>query len=170
MKSNFSRRAFFAALAVGALSAVGTVKPALAHEANCPLCAMPVVQDTATTDNEVALKFGRKRIEYRCVFCALSEAQTDYKNGDVTIYAPSEKKGEPIAIKRVGGKWSAPEGTLFAAQKATHKVCPITYRAFASQAGFAAWVKAHPEQFGKDAKPQTLEAMLELSKTAVKSP
>ena len=82
---------------------------ALAHEADCPYCQFPVTQDTATQDNEVVLKYGRKRIEYKCVYCALAEAKTEYSEGDVTIAAPSETKGEPVILKRTDGKWSAPE-------------------------------------------------------------
>ena len=51
---------------------------------------MTITPDTTTQDNETVLKAGRKRIEYKCVFCALAEAKTEYK-GDVTIIAPSEK-------------------------------------------------------------------------------
>jgi hypothetical protein len=82
-------------LAVGAflLLSVGVAGGAAvrAHETDCPRCKLPVVQDTATRDNEVALRYGRKRIEYRCVACALAEARTEYKN-DLTILAPSEIK------------------------------------------------------------------------------
>jgi hypothetical protein len=126
------------------------------------------VQDTAKQDNEVKMRYGRKRIEYRCVYCAMTDAQSELTNGEIAIAAPSEKKGEPVVIKRVNGKWSAPEGAVVAAQKANgkinHRVCQITYRAFHTKAGFDAWVKAHPEQFDKDSKPVTLEQLVELSK------
>lgn len=102
----------------------------MAHEAPCPYCGMAVTQDTPTQDNEVALKVGKKRIEYKCVFCALKEAATEFK-GDLAIMAPSEKKGEPIKLSRQGGQWSAvPDNVVFVAQKASHKICQQTYRAF----------------------------------------
>jgi hypothetical protein len=162
MKTPISRRAFVAVMAAAGAAVLSN--PVSAHEADCPICSLPVVQDTDKQDNEVKLRYGRKRLEYRCVWCALQDAQSELKNGDIAIAAPSEKKGEPVVIKRTGGQWSAPEGAVFAAKKADHRVCQITYRAFHSKAGFEAWVKAHPEQFDKDAKPVTLEQLLELSK------
>ena len=48
---------------------------ALAHEVPCPLCGLKVVQATKAQDNEVVLRFGKKRIEYRCVYCALADAK-----------------------------------------------------------------------------------------------
>ena len=49
----------------------------------------------------IANRFGRKRIEYRCVYCALSDAKS--YNGDITILAPSELKGKPVLLTREGG-------------------------------------------------------------------
>ncbi|MBL8115518.1 MAG: hypothetical protein JNK60_21735, partial [Acidobacteria bacterium] len=67
------------ALGLGLIvSLVSIPIPARAHETKCPFCRKPVVQDTADLDNEVALKFGKKRIEYRCVLCAIAEAKTAY--------------------------------------------------------------------------------------------
>jgi hypothetical protein len=171
MNTLFTRRSFLlVALAAGAFGTSTLIPtPAVAHEADCPYCSLPVIQDTDTQDNEVKLRYGRKRIEYRCVFCALSEAQSEYKEGDLTIAAPSEKKGEYIVIKREKGTWSAPANTIFAAKKMNHRVCQITYRAFASKAGFEAWVKAHPDQFDKDTQPLTLTQMLEVSKPPAKT-
>lgn len=168
LKHNINRRRFVLTLAAGVATAVTTIavpfaSPVWAHEADCPVCSLPVVQDTDKQDNEVKLRYGRKRIEYRCVYCAMSDAQSELKDGEIAIAAPSEKKGQPLVIKRVNGKWSAPEGAVFAAKKANHRVCQVTYRAFHSQAGFNAWVKAHPDQFDKDSKPVTLEQLVELS-------
>lgn len=146
-------------LGVGVLGA----RPAAAHEATCPYCRLDVVQDTAEQDNEVALRYGRKRIEYRCVFCALAQAKSDY-TGDVTILAPSEIKGKPVLITRKEGKWSvSPESALFVAQKVNHQHCQTGYRAFATRAGFDAHVKKHPELL-KDAKPLTLPQIVEIAK------
>lgn len=141
---------------VGGIAALSVlfIRPAVAHDADCPLCKLPVPQDTATQDNEVALRYGRKRIEYRCVGCALTEAQTQY-TGDLTILAPSEVKGRPVAIARKDGKWStAPAGAVFVGVNAGHKVCPTTYRAFTTRAAFDAWVTKHSDLL-KGAKPLT---------------
>src|SRR5688500_14261700 len=120
MKTNISRRAFVATFA--AVVAANFASPVLAHEADCPVCSLPVVQDTAKQDNEVKMRYGRKRLEYRCVYCALTDAQKELKDGEIAIAAPSEKKGTPVVIKRVNGKWSAPAGAVFAAQKTGGKV------------------------------------------------
>lgn len=157
------RRAIAAGLATLFVAIAGV--PALAHDADCPKCALKVVQDTPEQDNEVALRYGRKRIEYRCVYCALAEAQTDqYAKGDLTILAPSEKKGQPVPVTRAAGKWSAPEGVIFVGVKVNHKVCPITYRTFTNRAAFDAYVKKNQAQL-KDAKPLTLDQMLVIAKS-----
>lgn len=152
-------------LAAVGLSALATVAgPLQAHEADCPVCTLPVVQDTAEQNNEVALRYGRKRIEYRCVFCALQEAHTEY-SGDLSILAPSEDKNAPVVLKRTGGKWAAdPQNAVFAAQKANHKVCQVTYRAFATREAFDAYAKKHAKLFDKDTKPVTLAQMLDITK------
>ena len=91
MKSVFTRRGFVTATLTGLLGVSGlALRPLWLHEATCPVCKLDVVQDTEKLDNEVALKFGRKRIEYRCVYCALSDAKNF--NGDLTILAPSRLK------------------------------------------------------------------------------
>ncbi len=168
-----TRRATIAVLAGAlALSSFGGSQIAFAHEADCPFCSMPVVQDTDTQDNEVALKYGRKRIEYRCVFCALSEAQNDYK-GDLSILAPSETKGAPIQIARKDdkwmasvqkdGAWQASSEIVFAAEKVKHKLCQTAYRAFSNQAAFEAWVKANAEVFDAKSESLTLAQMIALT-------
>ena len=68
-------------------------------------------------------------------------------------------------MKRTTHKWSAdPQNAVFVAQKASHKVCQVTYRAFATRAAFDAYVKKHANVFDKDAKPLTLSQMLEVTK------
>jgi hypothetical protein len=132
---------------------------AKAHVAPCPYCDVDLAQDTAGQDNETVLKTGRKRIEYRCVYCALMEAKTEYK-GDLTIFAPSEQKGSPVVLTRIAGQWTSdPPGALFAAQKASHKVLHITYRALTNKAAFDAWVKKYNGYFDANAKPLTLAQM-----------
>ena len=144
--TNPSRRRRLLVGSLAALVAAGSIfcspRIADAHEADCPLCQLKVVQDTPAQDNEVALRYGRKRIEYRCVWCALTEAKTDFPNGDLTILAPSEVKGKPVVISRTGGTWSVgPTSAVFVGVNAGHKTCPITYRAFSNQAAFDAYVK-----------------------------
>ncbi len=135
------------------------VRPVLAHEAPCPFCDMAVTQDTPTQDNETALKIGRKRVEYKCVFCALSEAQTEYQ-GDLTILAPSEKKGEPISLIRKAEKWSVlPETAFFVAREPLkHKVCNLQARSFTTKEAAQSYIDANPEQL-KGASPLTLEQL-----------
>jgi hypothetical protein len=66
MKFNKKLRAV-ALLLLGALTLTST--PLLAHEGDCPFCKLRLVQNTKDADNEVVVKFGAKRIEYRCVYC-----------------------------------------------------------------------------------------------------
>lgn len=138
-------------------------RPAMAHETTCPYCRLDVVQDTTQQDNEVALKYGRKRIEYRCVYCALAQAKSDYQ-GDITILAPSEIKGKPVVISRTGGKWTvSPETTLFTGAKVNHQQCQTAYRAFTNRSAAEAYLQKHQDVF-KDAKPLTLTEMAEVAK------
>lgn len=138
------------------------VRPALAHEAKCPVCKLDVVQDTDSLDNEVALRSGRKRIEYRCVYCALNDAKS--YTGDVTILAPSELKGKPVVLSRKEGKWSVlPETAVFVAQKVEHPQCQVGYRALTGQPAFGKWAQSHRDVV-KDAKPLSLAQMLEVAK------
>ena len=164
MKTVLSRRLFAAAVVSGALAGLLTqpmLVPALAHEAKCPVCKLDVVQDTDKLDNEVALRSGRKRIEYRCVYCALSDAKT--YTGDLTVLAPSEAKGKPVVLSRKEGKWSVtPETAVFAGQKVNHRSCEVGYRALTSAEAFEKWQHANPELL-KDAKPLTLQQMLDLA-------
>ena len=159
-----SRRSLALALAAVALNI--TIPTAVtAHETDCPFCKLKVVQDTKDQDNEVVLRYGRKRIEYRCVYCALAEAQTDQYKGNLKILAPSEVKGKPVLIERTDGKWTVPEGAVFVGVKADHKHCAITYRAFTSKAAFEGHVKKNPTLL-KDAKPLTFEELATLAKGA----
>ena len=137
------------------------VTKVFAHEADCPHCGLDVVQNTATQDNETALKFGKKRIEYRCVLCAIADADKAYK-GDLTVLAPSETKGQPIEIARKGGQWSAPEGTIFLGQKVKHKYCQTGYRAFRNQSAFDTHVQKNKVLLA-DAKPVALEELVKLA-------
>ena len=151
-----TRHTFLRGLFVVALTATGlvanpfTLSPAFAHEAPCPFCNMTITQDTPQEDNETVLKFGRKRVEYKCVYCALSEAATEYE-GDLSILAPSEKKGEPVLLKRTGSKWSASsEGVTFVMnQPLKHPVCQVQARAFSSKEAASAYLTAN-----KDKLPQ----------------
>lgn len=152
-------------LILGGLFAATFLAPvsAFAHEAPCPYCAMPITQDTPDQDNEVALKAGRKRIEYKCVYCALSEAQSDY-TGDLSLSAPSEKKGEPIVLKRADGKWSALPATPFfvSSEPLKHKICNVQARAFTTKEAAQAYIDAHKDTLA-DAKPLTLDEMVKLT-------
>ena len=140
---------------VGTALTLGFSAPASAHEALCPFCRMSVVQNTKEQDNEVVLKVGNKRIEYRCVTCVIKD-QKRYR-GDLVVYAPSEKVGEPVVLKRTGGKWTAPEGAVFLNAFKNHAQCAGLSRAFSSSAAFDAYVKKNP---APGAKPLGLDAFL----------
>lgn len=123
-----------------AVGALGLSSIAFAHEGECPYCKIKLVQNTKDQDNEVVLKVGNKRIEYRCVYCVFKD-QKRYQ-GDLVVYAPSEKKGEPVILKRTGGKWSAPDGAVFINTFKKHVDCSMLSRAFTNKAAFDAYVKA----------------------------
>ncbi len=110
-----------------------------AHEGDCPYCKLKLVQNTPEQDNEVVLRFGNKKIEYRCIFCVFKD-QKRYK-GDLVVYAPSEKVGEPVILKRTDGKWTAPEGAVFLNSFKKHVDCAALSRAFSSSAAYEAYVK-----------------------------
>lgn len=139
-------RRVFAGLFATILLAPFTSPAAFAHVAPCPYCGMSITQDTETQDNEVALRVGRKRIEYKCVYCALAEAQTEY-TGDLTILAPSEKKGQPVVLARKGGQWSVgTEGAVYVLNSPVkHKVCHDQARAFTSKGAAQKYVDANKE-------------------------
>ena len=142
MKSKTPIRTLLAAVAATIAVPTMSVLPALAHSAPCPYCNMAITQDTPTQDNETVMKYGRKRIEYKCVYCAVDEANTEYKTGDLTIAAPSEKKGAHVIIKRTGGKWSAPATAAFVSTaRRKHKVRQAQARAFTTKAAAQAYAK-----------------------------
>lgn len=146
-------------------SLVAIPGPLMAHETKCPFCRKPVLQDTAELDNEVALKFGKKRIEYRCVLCAIAEAKTAY-TGDLTIVAPTETKGQSVTITRKDGKWAmTPATAVFVGHKVNHKICNLGYRAVTNAAAFDAWVAKHKDDL-QGAKPLSLDEMVKLAYAA----
>lgn len=153
------------ALTAALLLAASVPNRALAHEAECPHCELDIVQNTPEQDNETAIHYGKKRIEYRCVFCAIADAEKSY-TGDLTIVAPSEVKGKPVQIARKGGQWSAPEGTVFVGKKVKHRYCETAYRAFTTKTAFDAHVKKNKVLL-KDAKPMTLAEMVEISRADI---
>lgn len=138
-----------AMLAIVGIFAISST--ASAHEADCPYCKLKLVQNTKELDNEVVLKYGNKKIEYRCVYCVFKD-QGRYK-GDLIVYAPSEKVGEPVVLKRTDGKWSAPEGTVFLNTFKKHVDCASLSRAFSSKEALDKYVKANDV---KEAKALTL--------------
>lgn len=165
MKNSTRRMGVVAAtaLTLGAIAGGVVNSPALAHEGECSFCSMPIVQNSAKVDNEVVLKAGSKNTDYRCVYCAMSEAHSNIK-GDLTIIAPAEAKGKNVTIKRVAGKWVvSPPSALFVGAKVSHRYCQTGYRAVTSRKAFDAYVKANKKVVG-DAKPLTLAQMIALTK------
>ena len=158
VKQVFSRRLLLAGMLAAAL---GSVVPGAAHEAKCPVCKLDVVQDTDKLDNEVALRSGRKRIEYRCVYCALTDAKS--YTGDITVLAPSELKGKPVLLSRKDGKWSVtPESAVFVGEKVNHRSCQLGYRALTGKEAFEKWQHGNHALL-KDARPLSLPQILEVS-------
>lgn len=135
--------------------------PAMAHETKCPYCKLDVVQDTKDQDNEVLMRYGNKRIEYRCVMCAIAQAKTKYK-GDLTIVAPSNVKGKKITVERKDGKWTAtPDTAVFVFQKGSHAKCQDLYRAVADKKT----AEAYAQNKGlTEAKFLSINEMVESSK------
>jgi len=123
------------------LGTLGMSSMVMAHEGDCPYCKLKLVQNTKDQDNEVVLKVGNKRIEYRCMYCVVKD-QKRYK-GDLVVYAPSEKKGEPVILKRTDGKWTAPEGTVFMNSFKKHADCAALSRAFTSKAALDKYAASH---------------------------
>ncbi len=128
---------------------------ALGHEGKCPLCKLDLVQNTDSLDYEVVVKVGNKKIEYRCIYCVFGD-QKRYKT-DLVVYAPSEKPGEPVVLKRTAGVWSAPDSTVFLNSFAKHKTCATESRTFSSQHAFDRYVA---KRAITDAVALTLDEML----------
>jgi len=143
------------ASAILAFGTFGTVSPAFAHEADCPYCKIKLVQNTKDQDNEVVVKFGNKKIEYRCIYCVLADEKK--LTGDLIVYAPSESVGKPIILKRTNGTWSAPEGTVFLNAFRRHRECAGNSRTFTSKSAFDKYVAANNVS---NAKALTLKEML----------
>lgn len=137
------------------IGAMGMTSIVSAHEADCPYCKLKLVQNTKEQDNEVVVKVGNKRIEYRCLYCVIKD-QKRYK-GDLVVYSPSEKVGAPVILKRTSGKWSAPEGAVFLNTFKKHKDCAALSRAFSNREAFDAYVKKNPSE---GAQALTLEQFL----------
>ncbi len=150
-----SLKSSLALLAV--LGTVGMSTMASAHDGDCPYCKLKLVQNTKEQDNEVVLKMGNKRIEYRCVYCVFKD-QKRYK-GDLVVYAPSEKVGEPVILKRTAGVRTAPEGAVFLNTFKSHTDCSDLSRAFSSKAALDAHAKKHSV---KDVKALTLTEIIEV--------
>jgi len=71
----------------------------------------------------------------------VAEANSEYK-GDLSISAPSEKKGNPVVLKRTGGKWMAMPMTaafVMPLGKVKHRTCQTQARAFRTKAAAQAY-------------------------------
>lgn len=152
-------------LRIIAVASLAIPAAAMAHEVPCPLCGLKVVQNTKTQDNEVVLRYGKKKIEYRCVYCAIGDGKK--YEGDLIVYAPSEKKGEPVLLQRTAGKWSVvkneggklvpAEGVVFINDVRNHAKCAMLSRAFHSKEAFE---KYAAENKVGDLKPLTLDELV----------
>jgi hypothetical protein len=148
-----------------ALASLFASSAVYAHDVPCPLCGMKVVQATPTQDNEVVLRYGKKKIEYRCVYCAIADSKK--YNGDLIVYAPSETKGKPVILQRTAGKWSVvkdqdgklvpEEDAVFINDFKSHAQCATLSRAFHTKSGFEKYATANKVT---DSKALTLEEMV----------
>jgi hypothetical protein len=110
----------------------------------CTICGLEVLKNTDQIDNETLLLRGEVKIAYRCVLCALADIKSDKK--DLVIVAPSEKKGKPVKITRVAGRWTLePETALFAYAKGSHAQCEIRYRALTTKDALEEYVQTNPK-------------------------
>lgn len=150
-----------------ALATLGlvAVPSALAHPVPCPVCGLKLVEGTKTQDNEVVLRYGKKKIEYRCAYCAIADSKK--YDGDIVIYAPSETKGKPVLLQRSAGKWSVvkeqggklvpEEGAVFLNDFKSHAKCAMLSRAFHTKEAFDKYVAANKVA---DAKALSLDEMV----------
>ena len=124
----------------------------------CAYCEI----DVAPAD-VVTMTHAGKVHKYKCVYCALDEAQGKYKSGNVVVSAPSEKKGKPVVIRRVGGKWISPAGASFVGPaKLRHPICHIQYRAFTSRAAAQAHIAKNKKMLG-NVQPLSFAQVLKLA-------
>lgn len=136
---------------------MANVTAAVVHEVPCQFCKLMVVQNTETQDNEVVLQFGNKKIEYRCVYCAI--ADSGRYRGDIVIYAPSEKVGEPVIIFRKEVKCTTrSEKAVFLNMFKDHPQCAELSRAFHTHEAFNAYVA---ERKVKNPKALKLDELVE---------
>jgi len=135
---------FMAVLSLMTFTAFMSSIPAQAANRMCPYCAMPL----GAPATQVWLTSGSKKVAYRCVFCAVSEAKTEYK-GNLSIKAPTENSRKPLILKRTGGHWTMNlKGAAFVGKKVSHKFCPTAYHAFTSSAAAKRYIAAHKEVLG----------------------
>lgn len=137
---------FIVVLSIMTFTAFMTSIPAQAANRMCPYCAMPL----GAPSTQVWLRSGSKRVAYRCVYCAVSEAKTEYK-GNLSIQAPTENSKKPLIIKRTGGRWSVNiKGASFVGNmKVSHKSCPTSEHAFTSSAAAKKYIAQHKSALGK---------------------
>lgn len=131
-------------------------QPGQAHEADCPYCKIKLVQNTKDSDSEVVVRFGNKRIEYRCIYCVI--ADQDRMKSDLIVYAPSEIVGKPVLLRRIAGEWTGPEGAVYLNLLKGHEQCAVTARAFTTKDAFEKYVSLHKLD---GAKPLTLKEFVE---------
>ena len=143
-------------LAFGAVLLAGmTLSPLTMARADqlCPDCALPIVKNIEGTDYEAVLTAAGKNVSYRCAQCAIADS-CKYR-GDLTLLAPSEKAGNPVQLRRLGGVWSGEPGALYMSVPVSHRKCQVANRAFHTKAGFDAYAAKNRDVVG-DAKPMTL--------------
>lgn len=138
------RMLFTVALALMVFTAFMTSIPAQAANKMCPYCAMPL----GAPATQVWLQSGSKKVAYRCVFCAVAEAKTEYK-GNLSVTAPTENSRKPLIIKRTGGRWSLNQkSAAFVGKDVTHKYCPTVHHAFTSSAAAKRYIAQHKSLLG----------------------
>jgi hypothetical protein len=122
---------------------------------------MATLEDSPASDYRVTLTANGKTTFYRCVMCALADARG--KKGDIEIWAPSEVKGHPVSIDRVGGKWTvSPKSVVFTYAEGDHQQCQTRYRALSSPGAFKAYIASDPKVLG-NAKQLSLAQFLNVA-------
>jgi hypothetical protein len=126
-----------------------------AFAVDCEYCQKPI------EGQPYVLKAGKKSAFFKCVFCAIADAEQ--YSGDLSIISPSENPKQPVVLKRVKQKWSAfPAGAAFVSSpKPKHRICGEQYRAFTSWAAAQKYIAQNAELV--EAKPLTLAQIIAFS-------
>ncbi len=107
---------------------------------SCETCLKPLVGNREVVLEEAGA--GPKH-HFRCIHCALVGAN-DWFTSDVTLYARSSSRGDPVEWRRRDGKWRvSPASTQVLAVPETDGECLDKHLVFADGAELRAYGKQH---------------------------